>query len=390
MVGESWVPDFETVVGELRQLRDVGLTGLRRLRPRALGEVARRADLITADDAQPAAIEELLRRAADRLGGGLDQEIAEYTFGLAAGYRMRSATERRHRAAQLYGVKADSFRKEPERLVIEQMAEGVLAVAREAAMRQTRLDMERRHPADSRLAVQWVERFEAYNRIWTPVYGLGADLLAAMETYRHEPADHLPWDPDSEQTYDPVAQAEMYMTHALCHYARFQLEVRRFISRHGGLWLLSDADVEQQVSDAVYRIGWYNNLPEDDDSWLRRNLVDARHEENDHFVQLLTSTATGARILEKWQEMGRNCQCTDVTDGDDPSCHVHNTIRACHDYTDLIEADWLRIADWYRPGSRPQRGVEAVALYDAHVSAVKERRPGNRQLDNNHSVSPPA
>ena len=76
MVGESWVPDFETVVGELRQLRDVGLTGLRRLRPRALGEVARRADLITADDAQPAAIEELLRRAADRLGGGLDQEIA--------------------------------------------------------------------------------------------------------------------------------------------------------------------------------------------------------------------------------------------------------------------------------------------------------------------------
>lgn len=377
MADESWAPDFDTVVQELRTIRERGLANLRHIRPKALTAVAQQAGLITSDDTAPAAIEDVLRQAADIFGGGSDQDVAEFTFGLASGWRMRPASARRDQAAKTYGISPDSFRKEPERLVIEQMAEGVLAVAREAAMRQTRLAMEqRRHPADSRLAVQWVERFEAYYRIWTPVSGLAGDLRAAIDLYRQEPSEHLPWDPDSAEPFDPVDYAQTYMTSALCHYTRFKLELKRFNVRHGGLWLLSDADVEQKVADAVYRIGWHNNLLEEDDSWLRRNLGDARQEEDDHFVHLLASTTMGTAIHRKWQQLGRDCRCTDIEHGDGPECQVHSTIAACDDYMRFIDDDWMRIADWYRPESKPQRGIEAAELYDAHVAAVRRRTGG--------------
>lgn len=375
MADESWTPDFETLVSELKQVRERGLPALRQLRPQGLSAIARQAGLVTSDDALPAAIEDVLRQAADIFGGGQDQDVAEFTFGMVQGWRMRPASERRHRAAQEYGITVDAFRKDPERTVIEQMAEGVLGLARETAMRQTRLAMEQqRHPADSRLAVQWVERFEAYYRIWTPVSGLASDLSAAVTMYRAEASDHLPWDLDSDKAFDPVEYGEYYMTLALVHYARFLVELRRFVTRHGGLWLLSDAEAEQQAADAIYRIGWHNNMNEQDDAWLRRNLVDARHEENDHFIQLMQSTTMGSLIHRKWQEFGRTCQCQDLEHGDGPECQVHATISACQDYMTLIDEDWVRIADWYRPGTRPSRGVVAEELYKTHVEAIRNRQ----------------
>jgi hypothetical protein len=211
--------------------------------------------------------------------------------------------------------------------------------------------------------VQWVERFEAYYRIWTPVYALGANLAAAIATRREEPADHPPWDPDSSEPYDPEDQADGYGRYALYAYAQFRLELKRFMTRHGGLWLLSDVDVEQQVADAVYRIGWHNPLNEDDDSWLRRFLADSRHEEPQHFAQMLKATSIGSQTLLEWQQYVASCDCADVEQGQE-GCQVHATIQACHDYCDLIDADWLKIADWYRPGSMPRRGVTGAMLYE--------------------------
>lgn len=127
----------------------------------------------------------------------------------------------------------------------------------------------------------------------------------------------------------------------------------------------------QQAADAVYRIGWHNNLNQENDSWLRRHLVDARHEENDHFIQLMQSTTMGTLIHRRWQEFGRSCLCRDPEKGDGPECQVHETIRACQDYMTLIDEDWIRIADWYRPGARPHRGVAAEELYKTHIEAVR-------------------
>jgi len=37
----------------------------------------------------------------------------------------------------------------------------------------------------------------------------------------------------------------------------------------------------------------------------------------------------------------------------------------------LIDEDWVRIADWYRPGTQPSRAVVAEDLYKTHVEAVR-------------------
>lgn len=123
------VPNLDELVGELRELRLVGLLRLRRLGPDGLG----RAALIQVGDSGPAAIESMLRKAVDRLGEGNLGESAAYTFGLTQGTRDWPGQDRRRRAAEVYGVSVDRFRKYQERFVVEQVAEQILQLCAEPA-----------------------------------------------------------------------------------------------------------------------------------------------------------------------------------------------------------------------------------------------------------------
>ena len=361
-------PSFEALLGDLRLVRERGLGNLRRYGVPALHAACRLTELSDRNEQEPAAIESLLRLAVEALGGGRAGEAAEYSLGLVAGTKLWNATDRRKAAAKAQGVSTETFRKTYEKLLLEQVAEGVLAQLHDWRLRSTRLAMERRHPADSRLAVQWVERFEAYYRIWTPIWQLAAELQATVSIRRAPPTDHPPWDPDSDEPYDREDQARGYGRAALYAYAKYHLELRKFMTRHGGLWLLSDAEAEQQASDAIYRIGWHNPMNEDDDSWLRRHLADSRHEEPQHFAHLVRSSSVGVAILTEWQEYVASCACPN-NDAPRDGCQVHATIRAGHDFCDLIDADWLKIADWYRPQSEPRRGITGEQLYQAQLEA---------------------
>lgn len=115
-------PGFDEVVADLRLLRLEGLVRLRYVRLSALEGCAGSAGAVG-----PKEIEDLLRRAVDRLGGGHLGEAAAYTFGLAPGTRDWPAQDRRRRAAQAYGVSVERFRKHQELVVFEQVAEQVLA-----------------------------------------------------------------------------------------------------------------------------------------------------------------------------------------------------------------------------------------------------------------------
>ncbi|MFI1955918.1 hypothetical protein ACH437_29465 [Streptomyces xinghaiensis] len=370
MLGETGVPEYDTLVDELRLVREKGLGNLRRYAVPALHQVCLLAELtMTSREQEPAAIETLIREAVQSLGGGRSGDAAEYTFGLVSGTKLWPASDRRRGAAKAQGVSADRFRKGYEPLLIEQVAEGVLAVCHQAHLRHARMQLERRHPADSRLAVQWVERFEAYYRIWTPAIHLAGDLRAAISTRHEAPAEHLPWDPDSDEPFDPEDQARGYARYALYAYTRYRLELRKFMIRHGGLWLLSDTETEEKVADAIYRIGWHNPLNEDDDSWLRSALSEARGEESDRFFSQVFARTTGERIHDEWQEHVASCACPDLDQGED-GCQVHATITAAQEYCDLIDADWLKIADWYHPGARPPRSTDDHQLYAKHVKAV--------------------
>jgi O-acetyl-ADP-ribose deacetylase (regulator of RNase III) len=106
---------FEALVSDLRTLRLHGLVELRRMRLPALG-------------GGPAAVEALLRAAVDALGPGNLGQAAGYTFGLAQGTRDWPAQDRRRRAAEVYGLSVERFRKQQERIIVEQVAEQILAL----------------------------------------------------------------------------------------------------------------------------------------------------------------------------------------------------------------------------------------------------------------------
>ncbi|MCX2746257.1 hypothetical protein OOZ51_00320 [Arthrobacter sp. MI7-26] len=381
MEGNIRLPEYEKLIAELSKLREKGLGELRRLQLPALHEACMLAGFTTGLPAVPSAIEQLLRQAVDALGGGTAQDAAEYTFGLVPGTKLWPANARRAEAAAKYDVVAETFRKKAEKQLIEQTADGVLGLCHDSAMRETRKAMEQRHPADSRLAVEWVKRFEAYNRMWTPAWALAADLQAALEVRLEEPGEHAPWDPDgNEKTgyFDPAAEGAAYARSALFDLAWFLLEVRKFMSTHGGMWLMSDTETEEKISDIVYKVGWHNPLNSDETSWLRRQLGDARYQEEEHFTHLLKNTSQGPGILERWVAWVRRCECADTVEGSE-GCEVHETMRTARAYCETIDGDWVKIADWYRPGSTPGKGTNGRLLYKDRLRQVEPFTQSNGQ-----------
>jgi hypothetical protein len=158
---EPPAPSYDSLVADLRVLREKGLIRLRGLRLPALQQAALASGESEQEDHDPPAIEALLRRAAELLGGELG-EACGYIFGLIPGTRGWKPKDLRERAASLYNMQPETFRKEPEQLHIGQLAEQVLQLCHERRLRLERVKLERRHPADSRLAIQWLDRFEAY------------------------------------------------------------------------------------------------------------------------------------------------------------------------------------------------------------------------------------
>jgi O-acetyl-ADP-ribose deacetylase (regulator of RNase III) len=119
------VPTLEEIVADLRVLRERGLVRLRHTDLPNLGRAAARTGVMAASGG-PGAVEALLRAAVENLGGGSLGASATATFGLARGARDRPASDRRRRAALVYGVSVERFRKHHERVVLEQVAEEIL------------------------------------------------------------------------------------------------------------------------------------------------------------------------------------------------------------------------------------------------------------------------
>ncbi|MFE4645420.1 macro domain-containing protein [Streptomyces sp. NPDC056730] len=152
------VPDHASILEEIKTVRRGGIVRLRRLEVPSLARIA--FALAPAEDGRAAVVDQspsqspsqsqsqsqsvewLLRLAVSRLGGGTLQEAAEYTLGLTPGTRDWPGADRRRRAAELYGVSIERFRKEQEAMVLDQVAEQVGRLARAA--------LAERHPPGGR------------------------------------------------------------------------------------------------------------------------------------------------------------------------------------------------------------------------------------------------
>ncbi|MBM9620842.1 macro domain-containing protein [Streptomyces zhihengii] len=119
------------VASVLREVKTVRLEGLVRIRDLELPLLRRAAVSVpgAVTDAWPVEVENLLRAAVSRLGGGELQDAAELTLGLAHGMRDRPPADRRRLAAQVYSISVERFRKSQEEMILGQIAEQVCWLA---------------------------------------------------------------------------------------------------------------------------------------------------------------------------------------------------------------------------------------------------------------------
>jgi hypothetical protein len=374
-------PSEDTLISELTTVRDEGLPRLRHLNLPALTDAAR---IVTLDEtsASYVVIEALLRRAAARFGGGHYGDAAVALLGLDAGTRGLNSKARREVAAEAFERKYETFRKNYEPLLLEQLATQILVLCSEQRTRDTRSTLERAEsPEESAMPQVWMDRFAAYYRIWSPISGLGNDLTAYRSTLL-EPDEvwdrrfgtNAPADPG----YSKDEQAEGHATFALYHWAHFHWQVRQFETLYGGQWLLSDAAAEQALADAVYRISWYAPWNERDESYLRTLIAETPGQELHGFIQRLRATDLGRTTEREWHDWTATCECAWLLgsgteneyfptsrrhDGISSHCDLHNVVEACGDYLDLIDQDWKRLADWYHLSNDVRRGISAEQLY---------------------------
>ncbi|WP_372348850.1 hypothetical protein [Streptomyces sp. KL116D] len=122
------LPEHGAVLAEVRKVRRAGVVRLRELDVPVLTGIAR--ELPQGGGELPGGpVEKVLRLAVSRIGGGTLQTSAEYCLGLARGTRDWPPADRRRRAAEVYGVSVERFRKHHELMVLGQVAEQVVAIA---------------------------------------------------------------------------------------------------------------------------------------------------------------------------------------------------------------------------------------------------------------------
>ncbi|WP_206489881.1 hypothetical protein [Rhodococcus sp. KRD162] len=78
----------------------------------------------------------------------------------------------------------------------------------------------------------------------------------------------------------------------------------------------------------------------------------------------------GENIHSIWQKFVLDGHRAELS-GDTSASQVHSTIAACEEYRSAIDQDWLKIADWYAPGSKAPRGKDGKHLYAEHVESLE-------------------
>jgi hypothetical protein len=360
-------PSEEALVEDLETWRREGVLRLRHLRLTALSQAALAAgladDLVTAT--RPAVLQDLVRSAIAVVAGSLSGRCATVLLGLDPNTFDLAPNLLREEAADIYGLSLERFRRNPQTRILTIVATQILEACYAHGARLERLALERRHPADSRLAIKWLERFEAYFTLWTPIYGLGADLTAYRSTlldprrpYDREPGTNGPDDPG----YTQEGEALHYGTYALFHLAVTNLARHRWVTKFGGLWLLSSPQAEVEVRDALDAIRANVPMDERDDSWLA-TVLDEANGQLHPFLNRLADDPVGAATHDDWQEWLASCDCRwDPADeqpaaeyfptgryhqGIGPDCLVHCVVGGCNRYCTIIEDEWQKVADWY-------------------------------------------
>ncbi len=350
-------PDRRKLATELAALRRHGVTtaGLS-ARPLLLSLSVVRAKAASSEQADLAvAAEGVIREAAARVDASTDGP-ASTLLALAPGTRGSLLKRRRATAADQLPVNVEHFRKEREPALVQAVANEVYAIDSAWRGRQSHRTAGERHPVDTRTGINWLERHQAYRRVWTPVAALRDDLIVLLELLR------------SDADWPDVADRVM---NQLWRYSQFLRELDRFVNEMGGLWILADVDSEVASADAIRRIGWHVPFGEADSSWLRLQLQRAPAEELDPFIDQVYPVERAKEMMTVWLDWAKACHC-DLDDPDPERCEVHRWMSACDEFIRLIDEDWYRIADYYRTSPSDIHGVDIRELWWRHFGRASE------------------
>ncbi len=344
----------ESLTGELAASIKPGIT-LRAVvgMPTLLGLTIVKAKALSdeVEDLATAAVG-LVRESAVRVDEQADGTVA-ILLGLATATRGMRAPERRRKAARSIPTSFDHFRKRYESELMSRLAEDLVATD---SVFRARREHEAQIPeaAESRLRINWLERHEAYRRIWSPVVALRADLLILLGYLRKNREAGIGLeeiDVESPVPWPDVADRAMNL---LWRRAQFTRELNRFVDDYGGLWLLSDPNKETQVAEAIFQIGYHGPFGSADDSWLRLRLAEVAGGELDPFMDAVYADVVGTTSLRNLLHWTDQCNCS-LHSSSEPytACGVHPWLTACNSYISLIDEDWDKVADWYRCDRRP-------------------------------------
>ncbi|MGW4425173.1 hypothetical protein [Streptosporangium sp. NPDC004631] len=128
---KSLEPSHDALVRELQVVRKNGLLRLRDVPLPTLGASVEAVGLPADPALLPASIARLLERVLDRLDGDLATAVA-YSLGLVEGTRNWPGQSRRRRAAEVYGMHPEGFRRRREHDLLDHIAETILKLRREA------------------------------------------------------------------------------------------------------------------------------------------------------------------------------------------------------------------------------------------------------------------
>lgn len=291
-----------------------------------------------------AAATNLLVREACAAVDGIELGGTAILLGIAPNYRGRPLKDRRIDAAAKLGYSVEHLRKDRTEPLLEAVADELYAMDSAYRLRHRHRELP---PEQSVLRIDWLEQHRSYRRIWTPITGLRNDLDVLLDYFRSaRDTGHTPYDVD-DATREDISDRLSSMT---WHLARFSTELQRFVEREGGLWLLADAEAEIQAADAIYRITTLLPFGEADVSWARGILKDARHEELEPFVDgLIDAGEIRREFMSVWVEWAWNLvEAEEARSRTRPMPACAQWLGACDEFIGLIDADWYRVADWYR------------------------------------------
>lgn len=358
-----------------------------------------------ADDRAVSAIN-LIREACAAVDG-IDVGSTATLLGLAPGSRGRLLKDRRRDVAHKLHYSVEHLRKDREPLLLEAVADELYAMDSAYRLRHRHRTEAEHEPPDSRLKIDWYEQHRRYGRIWTPIVALRADLLVLVDWVREIRADaaiQARTTPDVAPVVadDPEVAGEVVheagivggvrvdaewwrhfnercaqMTWRLAQHSR---ELVAFVDHDGGLFLMADAESEVRAVDALYRVGIYLPFGEANVSWMRRLLADVPHQELDVFMEcLFADEERWPPNFRKWLSWAEELlDSGDITGAPDavsptlmaeredeismtitpaaakePTSMCGKWLMAAEELITLVEADWFRVADWYRGKTSP-------------------------------------